>query len=57
MYAVGFPCRHGPYLAADCSLLLFLLSYLWGLGAFVVVGDKKWHVPYSIVCSFHKMLC
>ena len=57
MYAVGFTFRQDPDLAADCALLLFLLSYPLSFGAVVVIGDKKWQEAYSIVCSSHEMLC
>lgn len=42
--------------AADFALLWFLLSS-GTFRAFVVKGDSKWHVAYSIVYSFSKMLC
>ena len=42
--------------ADDFTLLWFLLSSgtFWAL---VVIGDTKWHVTYSIVYSFSKILC
>lgn len=42
------------YFAADFAFLWLLLSsgIFW---AFVVIGDKKWHVAYSVVCSINKM--
>lgn len=56
MGTVGFPRGKACDFAADFALLWFLLIS-GNFGAFVVTGDRKWQVAYSVVCSFNKIHC